>query len=98
MELLVLNDTCIGATGNAADAEQGEETSGNGWITRQSADAVWEVSSRCGGNGSCVEVARLRSGAVAIRDGKLGAAGPILEFSPQEWTAFVWGVKAGEFG
>jgi hypothetical protein len=94
----VPDDTFTGVTGNETDLQPGEDSSGNARFTGKHADAAWEVSSRCGGNGSCVEVARLRSGAVAIRDGKLGQFGPVLEFSPQEWAAFLSGVKAGEFG
>jgi hypothetical protein len=94
----VPDDTFAGVAGTETDARPGGDTSGNARVTDAYAEALWEVSSRCGGNGSCVEVARLRSGAVAVRDGKLGQAGPVLEFSAQEWAAFVSGVRAGEFG
>jgi hypothetical protein len=57
----------------------------------------FEVSSYCAGNGSCVEVAPLAAGGRAVRDGKQGAAGPVLSFTAGEWTAFVAGIKAGEF-
>jgi hypothetical protein len=97
-EIFVRNDTFAGVAGNQADAGPGEGTSGNARITDAYAEAAWEVSSRCGGNGSCVEVARVRGGTVAVRDGKLGPAGPVLEFSEQEWNEFLSGVRAGEFG
>jgi Domain of unknown function (DUF397) len=46
--------------------------------------------------GNCVEVAVVRSAAVAVRDSK-DPNGPELAFTPVDWRAFVAGVKAGEF-
>lgn len=58
---------------------------------------TWRKSSYSGNNGGgCVEVAQ-RSAVVAVRDSK-DPGGPKLTFSPEEWRAFVAGVKAGEFG
>ena len=54
----------------------------------------WQKSSYCGTN-ACVEVA-LTSDAVLVRDSKNPLAMP-LAFTADEWTAFVKGVKAGEF-
>lgn len=45
--------------------------------------------------GNCVEVAR-QDGHVVVRDSK-DQNGPTLTFSQQEWTAFVGGVRLGEF-
>jgi Domain of unknown function (DUF397) len=58
----------------------------------------WQHSRMCSINGSCVEIAALSGGGVAIRDGKLGEASPVLTFTQEEWDAFAAGVKAGEFG
>jgi hypothetical protein len=55
----------------------------------------WQRSSYSN-NGTCVEVAELADGGRLVRDSK-DPAGPVLAFTPQEWTAFVLGVKAGEF-
>lgn len=44
----------------------------------------------------CVEVGLLADGQVAVRDTK-DRTGPALVFTPAEWTAFVKGVRAGEF-
>lgn len=52
----------------------------------------------CSVNGSCVEIANLPEGGVAIRDGKAAEMSDVLSFSRDEWDAFVAGVKAGEFG
>ena len=54
----------------------------------------WRRSSRCE-TGACVEVARVHS-MIAIRDSK-AVDGPVLTFSPQEWAAFVAGVRNGDF-
>lgn len=58
----------------------------------------WRRSSLCGAHGSCVEVAATPDGGVAIRNGEIPGTASVLYFSPDEWEAFVAGVKAGEFG
>jgi Domain of unknown function (DUF397) len=45
---------------------------------------------------NCAEATVLLSGAVALRDSK-NPAGPVLVFTREEWTAFILGVRAGEF-
>lgn len=47
------------------------------------------------GNAGCVEVS-LRSDGVYVRDSK-ESQGAILTFTHHEWSAFVLGVRAGEF-
>jgi hypothetical protein len=54
----------------------------------------WRRSSACVG-GECVEVAALPDG-IAIRQ-MVGEWSGQLLFTMDEWTAFVGGVKAGEF-
>jgi hypothetical protein len=56
---------------------------------------VWRKSSRSGNNGQCVEV-RDQGDAVGVRDSK-NPQGPALTFTPEEWSAFIEGAKAGEF-
>jgi hypothetical protein len=59
--------------------------------------AVWHKSTRSGDNGgNCVEVAENLPGVVAVRDTKDRDGGTLL-FTPTEWTAFLAGVKSGEF-
>ncbi len=55
---------------------------------------AWTKSSFCG-EASCVEVAVAQQ-AVGVRDSKI-ADSPVLSFTRDEWTAFVAGVKNGEF-
>ena len=52
----------------------------------------FKVSSHCDG-GACVEVAV--PGEVLVRDSKLGAASPILSFTPAAWAMFLGQVRAG---
>ncbi|HEY0001001.1 MAG TPA: DUF397 domain-containing protein [Actinoplanes sp.] len=61
------------------------------------AGADWHKSTRSGGNGGdCVEVARNLPGIVAVRDSK-DPDGPALTFTRAEWSAFLAGVRAGDF-
>jgi Domain of unknown function (DUF397) len=55
---------------------------------------TWQKSTRSGMNG-CVEVA-FADGRIAVRDSK-DQGGPALVFTPQEWRAFIGGVRDGEF-
>lgn len=57
--------------------------------------ATWRKSARSGNNGNCVEVA-ITENAVGVRDTK-NREGGILVFTPDEWRAFVGGVRDGEF-
>lgn len=54
----------------------------------------WRRSSACA-SGNCVEAARF-AGRVLVRDAKNPDQTP-LSFDEDEWTAFVEGVKKGEF-
>lgn len=55
----------------------------------------WKRSSYCG-NTTCVEVL-VRPDEVLVRDSKHPDRHP-LKFSPAEWTDFIRGAQAGEFG
>jgi Domain of unknown function (DUF397) len=60
-------------------------------------DLDWRTSSFSGGNGnSCVEVAPLPAGQVAVRDTKDRRLDSHLH-SSRAWRAFLGAVRAGEF-
>jgi hypothetical protein len=56
----------------------------------------WIKSSLSFSNGNCVEVASLPQGEIGVRDSK-DSEGPVLRFTPDEWRAFLGGVRNGEF-
>lgn len=56
----------------------------------------WFKSSLSFAHGDCVEAAHLSDGCIGVRDSK-DPAGPMLRFTPSEWTAFLGGVRNGEF-
>jgi hypothetical protein len=66
-------------------------------MTRQSKYANWRKSSLSSGGDNCVEVAFAADGSVGVRDSKQHGMGPVLEFTPGEWRAFLGGVTGGEF-
>jgi hypothetical protein len=47
-------------------------------------------------SGNCVEVASLPDGGVGLRNSR-HPEGPMLEFTPDEWHAFIGGAHNGEF-
>lgn len=56
----------------------------------------WRTSSFSGNNGTCVEVASLPDGHIAVRNSNRPHDGVVL-FSRAEMNAWISGVKAGEF-
>jgi hypothetical protein len=58
-------------------------------------DIIW---TRCTGNATCVEVGYTACGPLSsmilVRDSK-DPGGPMLEFTPEEWRAFIDGVRDG---
>jgi hypothetical protein len=56
----------------------------------------WVKSSLSFSNGNCVEVASLADGVVGVRNSR-DAGGSVLAFTPDEWHAFLGGVRNGEF-
>jgi hypothetical protein len=62
----------------------------------ETADLAWRKSRRRNPKGTCVEVAPLPDGGVAVRSSR-HRDGPVLLYTRAEMTAFVLGVKDGEF-
>ena len=65
-------------------------------VDREEVITPWIKSSYSNSGANCVELARARDGAVAVRDSK-DPEGPKLVFTPDEWRAFAAGVRDGEF-
>lgn len=65
-------------------------------MTEESSFTDWRKSS-LSDVGNCVEVAFAADGSVGVRDSKQHGLGPVLEFTPAEWEAFLGGVAGGEF-
>jgi hypothetical protein len=57
---------------------------------------MWIKSSLSFSNGNCVEVADLPAGEIGVRHSK-HTDGAVLRFTPDEWHAFLGGVRLGEF-
>jgi hypothetical protein len=72
-----------------SDKNQSELDTGN------FSTANWKKSSLSMGNGNCIEIAQV-SGRYLIRDSK-NRFGPTLQFTRDEWRAFLGGVHNGEF-
>lgn len=56
----------------------------------------WFKSTKSGAAGHCVEALENGDGAVSVRNSKSPEGGTVA-FTADEWSAFVAGVKAGEF-
>ena len=63
---------------------------------RPNSELNWVKSSLSFSNSNCVEVAGLPDGRVGLRHSK-DSEGPVLRFTPDEWRAFLGGVRNGEF-
>ncbi|MFF7634474.1 DUF397 domain-containing protein [Kitasatospora sp. NPDC008050] len=59
--------------------------------------ARWRKSTHSNGGGGCIEVADGFSDVMPVRDSK-DPDGPALVLPAEAWSAFVTGVKAGQFG
>lgn len=58
-------------------------------------DLAWHKAQRSTNNGACVEIAST-VGKIAIRDSK-DPDGPVLVYTPTEFSAFLEGARNGEF-
>ena len=71
-------------------------TTFRGPLERPSSGSYWVKSSLSYANGNCVEVASLPGGTIGVRNSR-DSAGPVLRFTPEDWRAFLGGVRNGEF-
>lgn len=58
--------------------------------------ADWQKATASEPDNDCVEFAKVGD-VIGIRDSKLGAASPILQFTQSELAAMLNGAKSGEF-
>jgi len=56
--------------------------------------AEWRISTHSANGSTCVEVARNLPSIVAVRDSK-NRQGPVLEFTPRAWRAFIGQLRQG---
>jgi hypothetical protein len=59
-------------------------------------EPTWKKSSWSFSNGNCVEVRVLADGGVGVRNSRVPGV-HLPPFTADEWTAFIAGVRAGEF-
>jgi uncharacterized protein DUF397 len=57
---------------------------------------TWVKSSLSYANGNCVEVSDQPEGTIGVRNSR-DCEGLVLRFTPDEWQAFLGGVRNGEF-
>jgi Domain of unknown function (DUF397) len=58
--------------------------------------AIWRKSRRSNSQGTCVELACLPAGAIAVRNSRY-PSGPALVYTSAEFDAFINGAKDGDF-
>jgi Domain of unknown function (DUF397) len=62
-------------------------------VPESEGELSWRVARRCNG-GACIRVAATGDGVVI---GNSQPDGPVISYSRAEWTAFVEGIRQGDF-
>ena len=68
----------------------------NGMPASELQGVIWRKSRHSNSQGTCVELASLPGGAIALRNSR-HPDGPALVYTPAEIDAFLRGAKDGEF-
>jgi hypothetical protein len=68
----------------------------NGMTATELSGVTWKKSQRSNSQGTCVEVADLPDGAIAVRNSRF-PEGPALIYTRAEIDAFIGGAKDGDF-
>jgi len=68
----------------------------NGMPASDLGDVTWHKSRHSNSQGTCVELAGLPGGDIAVRNSR-DPGGPALIYTPAEIDAFIRGAKDGEF-
>ena len=72
------------------------EDTRNGMPASELQGATWRKSRRSNSQGTCVEVADLPGGVIAVRNSR-HPSGPALIYTTAEFDAFIYGAKDGDF-
>ena len=72
------------------------EDTRNGMPANELQGATWRKSRRSNSQGTCVEVADLPGGVIAVRNSR-HLSGPALIYTTAEFDAFINGAKDGDF-
>jgi Domain of unknown function (DUF397) len=68
----------------------------NGSVPAQTPGLSWQKSRRSNSQGNCVEMAKLPSGQIAVRNSRW-PEGPALVYTQDEISALILGAKDGDF-
>lgn len=76
--------------------EENKDMQASNGVPADQLNVIWRKSTASNPSGSCVEMAALTDGAVAVRNSR-HPSGPALLYTRAEIAAFLAGVKGGEF-
>ncbi|GAA4242569.1 hypothetical protein GCM10022254_76110 [Actinomadura meridiana] len=56
----------------------------------------WRKSSYSNPSTECIEVGRSSKGTIGVRDTRQIGVGPVLDFTPREWLAFIKAIRSSD--